>query len=408
MPMDAVDFGPGPHRFRDPWRSDEWTKRFAWLVAKGKPDAATVADYRRAHFEGDPTADALVEWMHRVGMHTGMELFERALEHGRGCIDDLPEPLEAFFDAIEAVPAWLDRSTLVRGCAVPKRAALGHGYVLFSVSLLAGYVSAGITKTLVATGELERMAPRRVGETAKFVNDVYASQTLQRTSDGFKSTIRVRIMHAFVRRKQLDSGWDIPRWGVPINQADMAGTVLSFSMSYLLGLRMLGFIITQHEREALLHVWRYVGYLLGVRETLLAATEAEALRLLWLAATSQAGPDDDGKALAKALLGVPAAYRGASKLGELLSAFDTAFQAGLTRFFVGDTAANGLGLPDTLWKYSPLLVAPINFCSELIGRVVPGPRDISARLGRSLNDYRTNTLTGAGPVKFAPRSAVRS
>jgi hypothetical protein len=156
---------------------------------------------------------------------------------------------------------------------VPRNAALGHGYVLFSVSLLAGYVSAGITKTLVATGELERMAPRRIAETSKFVDDVYNSKTLGRSSDGFKSTIRVRIMHAFVRRKLLRAGWDVQRWGVPINQADMAGTVLSFSISYLLGLRMLGFVITRRERHALINLSRYFGRLHGVEDALLPANE---------------------------------------------------------------------------------------------------------------------------------------
>ncbi len=117
------------------------------------------------------------------------------------------------------------------------------------------------------------MAPRRVAETSHFVEAVYASRTLERDSEGFKSAIRVRIMHAFVRHKLLRSGWDTGRWGVPINQADMAGTVLSFSVTYLIGLRMLGFVIQRRDREALVHFWRYTGRLLGVSDALLAATE---------------------------------------------------------------------------------------------------------------------------------------
>jgi ER-bound oxygenase mpaB/B'/Rubber oxygenase, catalytic domain len=395
----------GPARFQDPFRSDEWTKRFDWMMRKSKPDAALVGSFRRAHFEGDALADALVDWMNEVGMRKGMAAFEQALEHGVDSVDHPPEQLTRLFAALEEVPAWLNRGSLVRACEVPKRASLGHGYVLFSVSLLAGYVSAGITKTLVATGELERMAPRRIAETSKFVSDVYTSGPLERTSEGWKSTVRVRLMHAFVRRKLLRSGWDVQRWGVPINQADMAGTVLSFSIAYMLGLRMLGFIITKRERQALIHQWRYVGRLLGVREPFLAATEDESLRLLWLSARTQQGPDDDSKALANALLGVPAAYRGSDKIGAALSAFDTSFSAGLTRFFVGETAANGLGLPNTAWKYALLLVAPVNFVGDLLGRLVPPVAALRTRAGDALNDHRTRMMAGPKPVHFAPRAA---
>jgi hypothetical protein len=377
-----------------------------WLMGASKPDDALITHYRRAHFQGDASADALVEWMHEVGVSEGMATFEQALEQGLDSIANPPGPISAFFAEIEAVPAWLNRSALARACKISENAALGHGYVLFSLSLLAGYVSAGITKTLVATGELQRMAPRRIAETTKFVNDVYGSMTMERATDGFKSTIRVRVMHAFVRRKLLRSGWDTERWGVPINQADMAGTVLSFSITYLLGLRMLGFLIPKRDRKALIHLWRYVGRLLGVHDTLLAATEGESVRLLWLAASSQEGPDEDGRALAQALLAVPTAYGGHGRMGGLLGSFDAAFCAGLTRFFVGDAAADGLGLPDTPWKYALMAIAPANLCSEVVGRAIPGAARAKSRIGRALNHYRTQRLLGGRPVEFVPRTAA--
>jgi hypothetical protein len=243
--------------------------------------------------------------MHRSGLREGRALFERALEHGIDSIPEAPEPLRAFFSEIEEAPLWLERGSLLRACRVVRRFALWHDYVLFSVSLLAGYASAGITKTLAATGELEAMAPRRIAETSKFLEDLYESPGLERASKGFKSAIRVRMMHAFVRDKLLRDGWETDRWGLPINQADMAGTVLSFSITYLIGLRLLGFVIPRGDREALIHLWRYTGRLLGVAESLLPVNEKQSLRLLWLVASTQEGPDDDGRALARALLRVP-------------------------------------------------------------------------------------------------------
>ena len=400
----AFDFGSRPHRFRDPRQPSPAAARIVKLVPGFRPDDALIDGYRRAHFEGDELADELVQWMHRSGFQQAKALFDRALEHGIASVGNPPAPLRAFFEEVEAVPVWLDREALSRACAVADRAALGHNYVLFSVSLLAGYLSAGITKTLVATGELEKMAARRIGETSKFLEDIYRSRTLERGSDGFKSTIRVRLMHAFVRHKLLRSGWECDRWGVPINQADMAGTVLSFSISYLLGLRALGFIFSKRERADLIHLWRYVGRLLGVEGSLLPATERESLQLLWLAAASQEGPDEDGRALARALLRVPEAYRADGLLGGLLTRFDTSFAAGFTRWFVGDEAADGLGLPDDLWKYALYAIAPVNLCGAALRLAWPGAEHLTSRLGRALNAFRRRTLLGDRPATFEPRT----
>ena len=63
---------------------------------------------------------------------------------------------------------------------------------------------------------------------------------------GFDSALRVRVLHAKVRRSLLQSksdGQSIPRWdiesnGVPINQEDMAATLLAFSVNVLLGIEI--------------------------------------------------------------------------------------------------------------------------------------------------------------------------
>jgi hypothetical protein len=402
----ALDFGSVPNRFRDPRRPSPAAERIIKLVPGFHPDDALIAGYRRAHFQGDELADELVKWMHRGGLRQSKALFDRALEHGLVSVANPPAPLRAFFEHVEAVPVWVDRRAISRACGVAERVALGHNYVLYSVSLLAGYISAGITKTLVATGELEKMAARRIGETSKFLEDVYRSRTLERSSDGFKSTVRVRLMHAFVRHKLLRSGWETERWGLPINQADMAGTVLSFSITYLLGLRALGYVFSARERADVIHLWRYVGRLLGVDDALLAATERESLQLLWLAAASQEGPDEDGRALARALLRVPAAYRVDGVLGELLTRFDTGFGAGLTRWFVGDEAADGLGLPDDLWKYALYVIAPVNLCNEVLRLALPRAGHLTSRLGRVLNAFRRRTLLGDRPATFEPRTVA--
>jgi ER-bound oxygenase mpaB/B'/Rubber oxygenase, catalytic domain len=53
-----------------------------------------------------------------------------------------------------------------------------------------------------------------------------------------------------------------------------------FSAGVLDGLSRLGYRFSQVEREALVHLWRYAGYLLGVDPELLIADEFEGNRLL--------------------------------------------------------------------------------------------------------------------------------
>jgi hypothetical protein len=116
---------------------------------------------------------------------------------------------------------------------------------------------------------------------------------LSRFAEGFAMTVRVRLIHAQVRRLLLESGrWRDDAWGAPINQCHMAGTNLMFSVGVLDGLSRLGYRFEPVEREALVHLWRYAGYLLGVDPELLTADEIEGNRLLRLMFEFEPEPDD--------------------------------------------------------------------------------------------------------------------
>jgi len=394
-----------PLRFRNPFDPEPWATPTVRLAPELRRDTALLERLRAAHFEGDTLADDLVEWMYSVGLRDGRRAFEQAVEHGVGSLSEPSAPLASFFASVDAVPAWLDRGQLERASRAATRAAIGGGYVLFSLSLLSGYVSAGITKTLARTGALETMAPRRLAETAKFVDDVYRSRTLERANDGFKTTLRVRVMHALVRRQLLRSGWDVERWGLPINQADMALTVLQFSTTFVIGLRMLGHIVPKKDGQAMTHLWRYVGRLSGVAEDLLPATEEEGRRMLRLLAASQQGPDADGRALARALLAAPAEQLAEAGYPRWAIRADAAFRAGFARFALGATAADALGLPDTRWKYAPFVVAPVVFATEVARCATPFATPLAEYFGRRLADDRMRRLLGGRAPTFVPRGA---
>lgn len=75
------------------------------------------------------------------------------------------------------------------------------------------------------------------------------------------------------------SGWNPETDGIPINQEDMAYTLLTFSWVIPQGLKAWGREPEPEELEAFLHTWKVVGYVMGIHEDLLTDDPAEARRL---------------------------------------------------------------------------------------------------------------------------------
>jgi phage-related protein len=297
----------------------------------------------------DPLADAVVESIE--GMRDGWNVFTQAAAKGIDMVPNAPASFHAFFEQAESVPVWVDWEQLDRGGEVLMRAGLLGGMVLGVKSLVLGYASPGGNKPLVFSGRLEKQALRRLNETARFVQATCRPGGLKPRSEGYQITLRVRIMHAQVRRMLLRSGrWDAQKWGAPINQHDMAGTSLLFSIVVLQGLRQLGMRLSAEESDAYMQLWRYSSYLIGVDQTIAPTSEAEAQRLGDLIAFTMGEPDDDSRALTRALLfaGHSAAVTPWQKKNEERR---TRFASALCRELIGQELADKLDVPKTRWRY---------------------------------------------------------
>ena len=62
--------------------------------------------------------------------------------------------------------------------------------------------------------------------------------------------------------------WD-PELGLPINQLQLLGTLLSFSVVGIKALGRSGVRVSPYQAEAYIHVWNLVGHQMGIREDLL-------------------------------------------------------------------------------------------------------------------------------------------
>ena len=179
--------------------------------------------------------------------------------------------------------------------------------------------------------------------------DVMAPGGLAPGGKGIRSIQRVRLMHAAVRRLLLTDGtWDTAAWGVPINQEDLAGTMLSFSYVPCEPLRRLGVDVSDQDAEDYIACWNVVGEMLGVLPEMRPAGVAEATELVGLIRARHDRPSPEGAAMTAALVDLleqmtphlghrrsgPAHIRG---LGRLVPV--------MIRHLIGDDVAEMISVP---------------------------------------------------------------
>jgi hypothetical protein len=248
--------------------------------------------------------------------------------------------------------------------------ALG-GAVLGSHSLVLGYASPAGNKPLVLSGRLKEQALKRLNETARFVQAVCRPGGMRPFADGWQITVKVRLIHAQVRRMILKSGkWNERAWGVPVNQHDMAGTTLLFSIAMMSGLRKLGVRIDSDEGERYIHLWRWVGRTIGVDEALLPVSEPDAMRLADLIAATMGTPDQDSRDLTKALF--DAAWDGAvTRKQRRDAARKVMFGTTLCRELIGNEIADQLAVPRSSFRYAMPMVRRLVGGVERFTRAVP-------------------------------------
>ncbi|MBW9208109.1 DUF2236 domain-containing protein [Mumia sp. zg.B21] len=248
-----------------------------------------------------------------------------------------PEAMTDFFSCVEATPEWVDHELIARAGRLQRRFGRNAADVLLQLSLIGGYRFGGPTDLLVATGGLTgEMTRRRLAETQKWAVALAQPDALLPYGEGWRLTVHVRAMHALVNHT-FEPTWDVPRWGLPINMTDQAATLGLFDGVLLIGVRALGVPVTRDEAHAVMHLWKYVGWLMGVDEAWLVDDERERHRLNYHLVRAQADISEAGPQLAQAISGALRDLpNGAFRRERTLSMLTT---------FLGVRSMRELGLP---------------------------------------------------------------
>jgi hypothetical protein len=301
-------------------------------------DDATLDRFRAV---GDPVVDQLVhEYLERSPGELGPlcgQLFSapKLPDHPlvrmylKGLTGDASLDADAFTEGQQLFDLYGPEILLILGsCSLPLAYAAGNG-----------------VQVVARARRLKDDPIRRLCDTAQMVINVMQPGALAVGGIGWSSTRKVRLIHALVRRHvQMDSRfpWE-SAWGTPINQEDQAGTLLTFSIGVLHGLRRMGASISVERGEAYIRAWGAVGALLGMDRALLPETEAEATALAMRIGARQIRKTPEGEELSK----------------HLLSSVDSLFRipgyaASLSHFLLDDTAfgakvAEVLAIPAPNW-----------------------------------------------------------
>lgn len=325
---------------------------------------------------GDPLADAAVEFL--ADRADGRQLVEAALDDPSRA----PDPLAAMLESVAGLPDWADCSRIDRACHLFLRAGVVGGFVLGLRSLIHGYAAPAGNKPLAFSGQLRERAPRRLAETARFVAAVCEPGGLLPGGEGRKIALKVRLMHAQVRRLLLRGGrWNGAAWSLPINQHDMLATSLLFSHIFLDGLRLLGQHLGPGEADDYIHLWRFAGWILGVETELLPDCEHDAREIAECIYLTQGPPDADSRALTAALLHSPMQVAG-TPLTRRLAAARVRLSHGLCRHLVGNDLADALGVPAAGDAFSVPILVDLLAALDRVRQASPRAEQAAERLGR--------------------------
>lgn len=275
---------------------------------------------------GDDLADKTVLALFEQGdIEQVNQLLAHLIRHDGIPTENLPPQVTTYLQTSSVLPPWADPDRIRNGQDIFRDFGLIAFSILGCASLPACYAAGDAAKVLWLTQKLETHVTRRIVETGQFIVDVMSPGGLEPGGRGILSAQKVRLMHAAVRHLVSTDPqaaqpripprhfgdvlsahrWETDKWGLPINQQVMAGTLLTFSYIILKSLRVLGVRLSPQQEADYLHTWNVVGYIMGVHERFLQVADtyehAEHLFKTILERNHTRGPE--AEALTQAVIG---------------------------------------------------------------------------------------------------------
>lgn len=221
--------------------------------------------------------------------------------------------------------------------------------------------AARVTEVLARTGGFSpKVARGRMYETTQHILQVTSSlESIKPGGAGHASSIRVRLLHAAVRRrilaltKQKPAYYSVEDYGVPINDLDSIGTISTFSSTLIwLGFPRQGLFLRKQEIEDYIALWRLVALYMGTPTDVFESPERAKIIMESLL-ISEIHPSDMSKVMANniilSLQNIPPSYPSRD------------FLTASARWLNGDELSDALGLGKPNLYYKALVAGQCIF-----------------------------------------------
>ena len=308
-------------------------------------DPATADNYIRHTYIGDPVMDAVVDDLAGVPRADTSRFIRAGMDQQADALRNAPQSLRDFFvDSPPPDPPWLDFDAFTPGI----RGFHGNVPSIFAAFVTATLIdgfSTLIAKSFVQTGRVFDAGVRRLRQNNRHQVEIFMPGGLEREGDGWKLSVRIRLVHAQIRRLLRQSGeWDDAEFGTPLSAAHLGFAIANFSARTAHHAMSLGATFSREEQESFCAVWRYAGHLMGIPDTILFASRDEALHLHKVGAICEPPPTEDSIIMANALINSAPAVAGITDEEERRAlVYDRIYP--ISRALLGERRADELKFP---------------------------------------------------------------
>ncbi len=303
-------------------------------------------NYLRHVMLGDPELDLVLEELADLDPPSLHRFIAAGIEQKRDQLKKAPQCLRMFFAAVDTnTPAWMNHNTFV-----PANRAFFQKANMILVAFVTGSLIEGfstlISRSFWLTGRVgSRDSKRRLGQNNRHILDIFYPGGLQRENEGFKLSCRIRFVHARVRQHLAadPEAWNIDELGIPLSAANMGLAITIFSARLLYFCRKLGVRFTKDEQQGVMDVFRYSGYVMGIPESILYRSRAEAEALYRIGMACEPIHETSAQAVANGFIGAIPMVANVKdpKEGEKL----VRLAYSISRSLIGSKMADKLGFP---------------------------------------------------------------
>lgn len=288
---------------------------------------------------GDKDADEIIDQIvNQKGVAYLRQLMPFLSDYQNLSLQSQSPILQTFLSANATFSTFYDKKQLIRATDFYRENQQNIGLILGLYSLPYCYLGVDGAKVLYMSERIKNDTYKRLTETGSFLKAVMNYDNWQ-SERIFSICLKVRLLHATIRYFTLHSKqWDLA-WGYPINQEDMLGTNLAFSLVVLRGMEKLGYSVDKSYEEAYLNTWNVIGFLLGVKQEMMPESYLEAVKIDKLIAERQFRESIEGQQLTASLMQVIRSFAPSEITADLLQS--------QSRMLLGEKYAKMLGIAET-------------------------------------------------------------